>query len=49
MKRTGLLAIMAAIIYSGENASNRSADVKGAVAKARDILKEVKRGPQKTA
>ena len=48
MKRTGLLAIMAAIIYSGENASSR-ADVKGAVAKARDILKEVKRGPQKTA
>jgi hypothetical protein len=49
MKRTALLAIMAAIIYSGENATSRSADVKGAVAKARDILKEVKRGPQKTA
>ena len=49
MKRTELLAIMAAIIYRGENASSRTADVKGAVAKARDVLKEVKRGPQKTA
>jgi hypothetical protein len=49
MKRTALLAIMAAIIYSGENATSRTADMKGAVAKTRDILKEVKRGPQKTA
>ncbi len=42
-----LLAIMAAIIYSAENASSRKAEVKAAVVKAGEIFQEVKELVQK--
>jgi hypothetical protein len=47
MERTELLAIMAAIIYSAENASSRKADVNAAVVKAGEIFQEVKELEQK--
>jgi hypothetical protein len=46
METTDLLAIMAAVIYSAESAGNREADMKAAVTKAGDILKEVKEQEQ---
>jgi hypothetical protein len=42
MEKTELLAIMAAVIYSAESASDRKADVKSAIDKAVEIFKEVK-------